>query len=193
MRANVASGAILLSMLLPCAVFAQGPASTAAKPSGDRNASTVDATPPAAPKATADDDPLSFLNDTSTTAKAPTAPALGTSKEGAAAKADDGVPDLTPSAAPSAAESESLPVGQASSTPDQSPEAAEKRPTHGIGIEEIVVTAQKREESINTVPIAITAYSGDTLKQLGVKDTQSLARLVPGFSANENGGQSTIF
>lgn len=65
--------------------------------------------------------------------------------------------------------------------------------TRGIGIEEIIVTAQKRSEDINEVPIAISAFSGDDLATLGVTDTQSLSRMVPGFSANENGGQSTIF
>ena len=35
--------------------------------------------------------------------------------------------------------------------------------SENYGLEEIVVTAQKREDTIQTVPIAITAISGDVL------------------------------
>lgn len=60
-------------------------------------------------------------------------------------------------------------------------------------IEEIVVTAQKREEKLQDVPIAISAFSGDALNTLGVTDTRDLSRLVPGFNANESGRGSTLF
>jgi iron complex outermembrane recepter protein len=49
-------------------------------------------------------------------------------------------------------------------------------------IDELVVTAQKREESINDVPMSITAASGQTLKDLGVSDTAQLVKAVPGFN-----------
>jgi len=49
-------------------------------------------------------------------------------------------------------------------------------------IEELVVTAQKREESINDVPMSVTAASGDTLLKLGVTDTSQLMKVVPGFN-----------
>src|SRR3546814_5517674 len=45
----------------------------------------------------------------------------------------------------------------------------------------IFVTAQKRGESINSVPISITAVSGDALRNQGIVDTESLTRVVPGF------------
>lgn len=48
-------------------------------------------------------------------------------------------------------------------------------------IQEIVVTAQKRAESINDVPITMNAVSGDTLKEMGIVDTAGLTRAVPGF------------
>ncbi|MBU0539704.1 MAG: hypothetical protein KKF24_02980, partial [Gammaproteobacteria bacterium] len=54
-------------------------------------------------------------------------------------------------------------------------------------IEEVTVTAQKREESVNDVPIAISAFTGDSLKAFGVVDTRDLGKLVPGFNASENG------
>ncbi|MCB1848779.1 MAG: hypothetical protein KDI04_15775, partial [Halieaceae bacterium] len=41
-------------------------------------------------------------------------------------------------------------------------------------LEETVVTAQKREQSIQDVGIAITAYTGDQLEQLGWTNAQQV-------------------
>jgi len=48
-------------------------------------------------------------------------------------------------------------------------------------IEEIVVTARKREESILKVPVAATALSGEQLAQFGTNDLYSATERVPGF------------
>ena len=50
-----------------------------------------------------------------------------------------------------------------------------------------MVTAQKREESINSVPLAISAFSGSDLKALGINDTRDLGTLVPGFTYGDSG------
>jgi iron complex outermembrane receptor protein len=47
------------------------------------------------------------------------------------------------------------------------------------GIEEIVVTATKRAESSQTIPIAINAVQGDQLEALGVLDTDDIVYLFP--------------
>lgn len=47
--------------------------------------------------------------------------------------------------------------------------------------DEIVVTAQRRSESINKVPLAVQALSADTLKDLQITDVESLASSVPGL------------
>src|SRR2546430_17078685 len=47
------------------------------------------------------------------------------------------------------------------------------------GVEEITVTAQKRAENIQNVPIAITAFSGTDLQQKGVTDLHQLSNLTP--------------
>ena len=60
-------------------------------------------------------------------------------------------------------------------------------------IEEIVVTAQKREESINDVPIAISAYTGEQIRDLGITDTRDLSALIPGFSHSDSGLSNPIF
>jgi len=46
-------------------------------------------------------------------------------------------------------------------------------------VEEIVVTAQKREQSVQDVPIAITAFTAETLQTKGVADIGALTRLTP--------------
>lgn len=44
---------------------------------------------------------------------------------------------------------------------------------------EIVVTAQRRNESIQSVPIAIQAIGGDDLADRGVRNPQDLAQFTP--------------
>lgn len=50
-----------------------------------------------------------------------------------------------------------------------------------LGVGEIIVTAQKRSESINNVGMSISALSGDDLADQGVVDVKDLSRVVPGF------------
>src|SRR3954466_3745523 len=49
----------------------------------------------------------------------------------------------------------------------------------GGPIEEIGVTAQKREQNVQNVPIAITAFTAETLKDKGVGDIGQLTRFEP--------------
>ncbi|HHQ13481.1 MAG TPA: TonB-dependent receptor, partial [Chromatiales bacterium] len=48
-----------------------------------------------------------------------------------------------------------------------------------IVIEEIVVTSQKREQGLQEVPIAVSAYDATTLQRSGVKDIRDLQQLSP--------------
>jgi iron complex outermembrane receptor protein len=50
------------------------------------------------------------------------------------------------------------------------------------GLEEIVVTARKREERVQTVPIAITAFSQADLQKEHVQQLRDLSQAVPSFS-----------
>jgi iron complex outermembrane receptor protein len=50
------------------------------------------------------------------------------------------------------------------------------------GLDEIIVTADKRSESINKVPLAITALSGDSMKDQNITSVEDLALVVPGFT-----------
>ncbi|MEA3107744.1 MAG: iron complex outerrane recepter protein, partial [Gammaproteobacteria bacterium] len=59
---------------------------------------------------------------------------------------------------------------------------------------EIVVTAQRRTENAQTVPIAISAISGDTLAQsFGVNNVETLQEAVPGLSISMDTGNTKIF
>lgn len=48
-----------------------------------------------------------------------------------------------------------------------------------VAIEEVVVTAQKRAENVQDVPISVTAFSGQTLEAAGVQDIRDLRRITP--------------
>ena len=48
-------------------------------------------------------------------------------------------------------------------------------------VEQVIVTAQKREQKTLDVPIALTAYSGAMLDRLGVQEFEELGQFVPGF------------
>jgi iron complex outermembrane recepter protein len=67
-----------------------------------------------------------------------------------------------------------------------------RRPASRV-LEEVVVTAQKREESQQEVPIAIQAYSGGALQALGVEDPTQLGRLIPGFQYSGTSGYTLIY
>ena len=61
-------------------------------------------------------------------------------------------------------------------------------------IEEVIVTAQKREQSVQDVPIAISAFSQDFLDEAGVDDVIELQFFVPGLTIanNQTVGQTNI-
>src|SRR5271170_858540 len=66
--------------------------------------------------------------------------------------------------------------------------------TDSDSIQEITVTAQRRTESIQDVPITIQAITGDTLKQLNVSTFDDLLRYTPNVTFSGNGpGTGNIF
>lgn len=60
-------------------------------------------------------------------------------------------------------------------------------------VTEIVVTAQKREQSVNKVGMSITAASGDELVQRGVSDARDLVKVVSGFTYTESNQGSPVY
>lgn len=63
----------------------------------------------------------------------------------------------------------------------QTGEQPEEQATASVSTDEIVVTAQKREERLSDVPMAITAASGDELHARGITAIEDLVKIVPGF------------
>jgi len=53
-------------------------------------------------------------------------------------------------------------------------------------LEEIVVTAQKRSQSINEVPMSISAFSNEQLNDRGIDQIQDFAQSVPAFNYSES-------
>ncbi|WP_299770599.1 TonB-dependent receptor [uncultured Pseudoteredinibacter sp.] len=61
-------------------------------------------------------------------------------------------------------------------------------------LEEVTVTAQKREQSLQDVGIAVTAFSGDQMSALGVTQSHDIATFSPGVHISGNmAGQNTQF
>jgi outer membrane receptor protein involved in Fe transport len=52
-------------------------------------------------------------------------------------------------------------------------------------IEIIEVTAQKRVQSINEIPMAIKAFNADQMSEMGIDNTAKLAEFVPGFNYSD--------
>ena len=63
-----------------------------------------------------------------------------------------------------------------------SPQAfAEESAQNDATVSELIVTSQRRVQNTLDVPIAITAYSGETLANLGVEDLNELSAFTPGL------------
>lgn len=60
-------------------------------------------------------------------------------------------------------------------------------------LEEVIVTAQKRSESLQDVPIAITAFTGENLKDLGIQKASDLVVFTPGLSSRQQSGSNTSY
>ncbi len=65
--------------------------------------------------------------------------------------------------------------------------ASGQEPSRGSSLEDIVVTAQKRAENLQEVPLSVVAFSNATLAEQGVQDFSSLAARVPGVTLNATG------
>lgn len=59
-----------------------------------------------------------------------------------------------------------------------SPQGADDR----LALEEVVVSARKRDETLIDVPLTVTAVSAERIEQLAIRDARDLALYTPGFS-----------
>ena len=63
---------------------------------------------------------------------------------------------------------------------------------YGAQLEEVIVTAQKRAESLQDVPISMTAVSGEKLDDAGITNFEQLSEFVPNLSITENAVNTII-
>ena len=61
------------------------------------------------------------------------------------------------------------------------------------GLEVIVVTAQRREESAQSVAISIQTVSGEQIEKMGVSNTNDLPLAVPGFQISSSGANQLYY
>ena len=76
---------------------------------------------------------------------------------------------------------------QAAATP-RAPANSSNAPTT---IDEIVVTAQKRTESLQNVPIVVTTVNRQLLQDTGVNDIKDLSRLTPGLLVTSTASEAS--
>src|SRR6202167_4858550 len=67
---------------------------------------------------------------------------------------------------------------QAQQTPPASPAAG----AESGSLEEVVVTAERREENIQNVPIAVSAFTADVMQERNLTDIHTLGNLTPGVN-----------
>ena len=60
-------------------------------------------------------------------------------------------------------------------------------------LEEVLVTAQKRSESLQDVPVTLQAFSNEALTDFGVTSTQDLQNITPGLVINNTGNQGQTY
>lgn len=62
------------------------------------------------------------------------------------------------------------------------PVSAQKADNRSAEIEEVIVTAQKVEESLQDTPVSVAAFSQDDLEQIGVSEARDVAKYTPNLS-----------
>jgi iron complex outermembrane receptor protein len=82
-----------------------------------------------------------------------------------------------------------IPVSSPAATPQVDGDQA---PVAQI-IEEVIVTAQKREENIQDVPISIQAFSGETLEVKGIHTVADLQQVTSGLQFGSTAGFPIVF
>lgn len=68
--------------------------------------------------------------------------------------------------------------------------AADEAP---VALDQIVVTARRRAERLQEVPVSVSAFSGEQLDARGATNLRDLANLVPGLTVTDLGGYNLIY
>ncbi len=71
----------------------------------------------------------------------------------------------------------------------EAPAAAAEAPEASGALEEVVVTATRQSNTVNRVPLAVSAVTQRSIESQGIKNVQDLARTVPGVSFSRTGNE----
>ena len=74
----------------------------------------------------------------------------------------------------------------------QTPAATDSGSDSSVALEEVVVTARKREENLSTTPVSVTAFTENALQKLGIETVTDLGSHVANFSiiSGQGGGDT---
>ena len=75
--------------------------------------------------------------------------------------------------------------------PDGNVSRAADATASGTELTEVVVTAQKREQNLQDVPIAVIALSGQQLQDAGVTDIKNMTALTPGLTVTSTTSENS--
>lgn len=84
-------------------------------------------------------------------------------------------------------------TNEASSAPDEAATAPTSDAAGAGGIEDIVVTAQRRSERLQDVPVSVAAINSARLADTGVTNVQNLGQVVPSLSVSNAVGFTITF
>ena len=124
----------------------------------------------------------------------PAAAAATPVRSGGGTQAVGAAADQPPSNADPAAQANAASVQAASGSGPAAPSDPQAtQPASASETGDIIVTAQKRAQSINNVGLSITAVTSDVLASRGVTNVSELTKLVPGFNFNLSADQSPVY
>jgi iron complex outermembrane receptor protein len=83
-----------------------------------------------------------------------------------------------------------VPVDVPGPGPTVDPDDVQDLPPTPSGVERIVVTARKREENLQDVPLAVTGLSAETIEGLGIAQTDDVASLAPNLYLSQTPGSA---
>ncbi|MBB3048569.1 outer membrane receptor protein involved in Fe transport [Litorivivens lipolytica] len=69
-------------------------------------------------------------------------------------------------------------------------QGASREASTKVSLEEVYVTARRREESLQETPVAVSALGADALAEAGVSSITDLQQLVPGLQFGESGSKT---
>ncbi|BBB11111.1 TonB-dependent receptor [Sphingopyxis sp. FD7] len=99
---------------------------------------------------------------------------------------------LLPAVVGTSAYAQTEPASSAASTPQPEAVSTPAAQDQGAGLQDIIVTAQKRSESVQKIPLAVTALSGNDLAKAGINSIEGLQAAVPNLNLGQQLGVARI-